>query len=547
MSMSRKKADHAENGDLTAASPLLGTGRASSHSGITRKLKAAAKLGAQSVVGGITALQNAANAAAAPDDINPSDMSWQWFKDLPADIQTLTILNASSAELVNAILNLLFLQVAWGILANLWNRQKNTAAEKFVVAGELLLALDSAVTLAFIAEDSFTFLPYHTNAIPASISFATNFASRLTGIDDAIMRGRNFFNKDAKLQTQLLQALTYIDDQDKLKETFKKVHDDFLLANQDTSDLNYPELLRQFLDTLAVTTSKDDFRLRTAKDKAKAGAGISFDILMAAYIGVCAYITFMQKGYQGKADIVKLFEDDASFTHMAQALMGVFSGVTSGALYFTRALDFRTMLLDLAEHIIDNRTSPILYLKVATLAAANYFASSSGFNMAEKIVEMTSPNTAIVPMVPGSTIAKLYEYGNQAGVLEVNALSTVNKAILNPPTKPDDTLTFKAFLRKLRNPTSILINDESREKAEQIIGAYNARQNQPQSTFNAPSRKASSVASSQSQGMFKQYDPEQGPLNGPRPTKAASNTGVDSTVISSKPNKPPKPRRKFSQ
>lgn len=548
MSMNRSSTD-IENG-TAVISPLLGSPRASSQSTITRKLKAAGKFGAQAVIGSITALQNAANAAAAPSDIDPSEISWNWFEGLSSDVKGFTVANATSAELVNAILNLLFLQVAYGILLNLWNRQKTSSKEKVIVAAELLFALDSAVTLAFIAEDSFTFLPYHTNAIPATISFATNFASRLTGIDDAVMRVRNYFQKNSRIQKQLVEALTYFENQAYLESVFNNDHDEFLLANQNNNDeLTYNNLLTQFLANLSTHIEADDFRIKTAKDKAKAGAGISFDILMATYIGVCAFLTFMQKGYQGKADIAKFFAHEGSdsssssdslpMAHAYQAMLGVMSGVSSGALYFTRALDFRCMLVDLAEHLIDNRAHPKPFMIAITLAAANYFASSSGLNMAQKIVDMTPPHTAIVPMVRGSAIAKIYEYGNQAGVLEVNTLSTINKAILNPPSKPDDTLTFKAFLRKLRNPTSILITEESLEHAKKIIGAYNERQNQ------AKQEAATLVKGSRT--SFFQQDPESHHSEHSRLSEVNTEITINADPASADTLNKKKPQRKHSQ
>lgn len=492
---------------------LLGLGKqpknkkAGSQRAIRQALVKGAKFTGQAIIGGITALQNAANAAAAPTDIDPSQISIDWFNELSTETQALIITDATSSELVNAILNLLFLRVAYGILVNLWDRQKTNLKERIIVFSELLFSLDSAITLGAIAEDSFTFLPYHLNAIPASISGVTNFASRLTGIDNAVMRARNFFDTDAKIQKKLHETLSYLSDKGHAKAIFEKQRNllNQSLENGDIfdSEYNHKKLLTAFLGDLAAASNANSFQKRTLGSKALSGSGIAFDVLFAAYIGICTFITFMQKGYQGKEDLWNLFTGDntdsssASVSSMSSqeesyasqllmAALGLPSGLTSGALYFTRALDAREMLWSMGEHAVirtkDNFTNGnylsmgLLLLAVITLGVANYFASSSGFNMAEKIVE--SPDTAIIPMEKGSVVAKLYSRGNQIGVLAVNGDTTARKAFLNGPARPDRTLTYEAFLRDIQNQTKILITDESRDAAQNLNDLYEERQNQ---------------------------------------------------------------------
>jgi hypothetical protein len=521
------------------ASPLLGRPSTNSQSKIRRYLKKGAMLTVQSMVGGVTALQNAANAAAAPSDIDPSEMSAEWFKGLSVDAKALTIANASSAELVNAILNLLFLQVAYGILVNLWKRQATNMKERIIVSAELLFAIDSAITLAFIAEDSFSFLPYHLNAAPATISGLTNFASRLTGIDNAVMRARHFFNKDAKTQKALVKALRHYEDQENLNQKFQTA---FGALNENKDEpITYQALLSKLLEHLMVSIEPGQFQKRTTASKVASGAGVAFDVIFAVYLGVCAFITFMQKGYQGKEDIFwPHHNDDASSLSSAslstnghdeapvsratQIALGAASGISSGALYFTRALDFRCMLYNMGDYLYENRNSSALNITfllsaVSILIAANYFASSSGFNMAEKIVE--APQKAIIPMETGSVTADIYTYGTQAGVLAVNTDTCARKAFLNPPRHVDDTLNLHAFLRKLDDPTNILITEESRANAIKFIGHYEARQNQDDI-----SKNPASFYPAPTSGLDR--DPEAGSIDQARPSQNRPSVGIRS-------------------
>jgi hypothetical protein len=570
MAMLRNDLTQDESASKNVRSPLLGKPSTSSDNKIRRYLRKGLMFTGQGIVGGITALQNAANAAAAPCDINPSDMSPAWFNAIDPEAKAMVIANATSAELVNAILNLLFLQVAYGILVNLWKRQGANLKEKVLVLTELLFAADSGFTLAFIAEDSFSFFPDHLNAIPATISGATNFASRLTGIDSAVMRARHFFNKDAKIQKKLAEALRSVGDQSKLENTFRTTLDDFNKAYREGSNNNtYEELLEQFLAALNMTAEPAQFQKRTTASKIASGSGLAFDALFALYLGVCAFITFMQKGYQGKEDIfwphnntvssdnssssqilscgssdddysnssssVGQWDDsnEAPVSRIAQAALGGMSGFSSGALYLTRALDFRCMLYNLGDFLYENRNSGALNIgflltAVSLLAVANYFASSSGFNMAEKIVE--APHKAIIPMQKGSVIATGYTYGTQAGVLAVNADTCARKAFLNPPSTPCDAntaLTFHAFLRKLDDSTKILITDESRENAETFVSYYNERQNQV-NVSNHPASFYQTASVNNNMG----YDPEFGPSS-QHLTQQASGAGVDSRHINS--------------
>ena len=522
----------------------------SSHTKIRNGLKKSAQWSVQTLVGGITALQNATNAAAAPDDINTSQISVDWFRDLSPELKAFVIINATSSELVNAILNILFLQSAKTILSKLWDRQKTSSKERTIVLSELILAVDSAVTLGGIAADNSEFLPYHLNAAAASLSSITNFASRLTGIDNAVMRGRNLTNDNAKIQRDLYTALSHLVDKERAKKVFIKQRRllNTQLENDDISDsdYNYKTLLANFIEELATTTESASFQKRTVGSKVLAGSGLMFDILLATYIAVTTFITFMQKGYQGKKDIWDAITHDgtnssdsfstssdeaSSLSPVYKALLGIPSGVTSGALYATRALGARDMIWDMGEYTVMRGKEhfsnsaylqlTLLLLGVVILGAANYFASSSGFNMAEKIVE--NPATAIIPMEKGSVIADLYSYGNQLGVAAVNTDSTARKAFLNAPTHPDNTLTYEAFMREIKDPTKILITSASQDHARRLNELYEERQNEGVAVSRNP---ASFYSNGATTGLSD--DPGSHPIDQKRPSQRITNTGINS-------------------
>lgn len=542
MTMSRKKADQADNGDLENGQ--MPDTVISADGAPASKAVIYGYYAALSILALVVSSPTAANAAAGATNSNPNDLTPERFlHNFTSSEQFWTTVDGASSLAINAVVFFDFSLQLGNTLNGISDKFSKNLVEKLLLSSLLVLSVCSAAAAFGLGEDNFVYLQENLWLIPA-LSFAlSTFVTRASSLDSIATRLRNLKNEDAQLQAKASHALKNIDPRvlPGVTHTFNVIKTQYL---KKTNNPTYEGLAIEFFEGFNVAHSQPEtFRKITPLQHGARFFGTTVDALIAPASAIPTGLTFAQKGYNGFNDIFKMFNSNWLNTlPTAYQIPFGLGGLASAALY-ARTYDYRQTLIDLLTHIKEHKKQYSLYAWTAAIFLLNIPASKSGQNMGQKIVD--NENSWIYSWFPhdeatsesGNPLidkdafsAMVYVMLNQIGVFLVNSKSCIEVLITRPPRIPNNDLDFQTFIRRLANPVSTIItSDELRADINKMLESFNTRQNMRRQhrreTEKSPLLQGSAIASAP------QSDPEAHPSSQSRPTSKAPSTGYNTTTI----------------
>src|SRR5579885_1907823 len=164
----------------------------------------------------------------------------------------------------------------------------------------------------------------------------------------------------------------------------------------------------------------------TTGEYVKKYAGLIFDLSFATIlVGAPAYLTFMQKGFDGVNTISKLAGTDLTTIDVwARRAIGIVPGLATAMLYADSGTKIRTTCVELAKHLYENPKD----LPFAVLAlVANGFATSGPQNVAAGVA---ANKDNVIGVTPDDAFGTTLIVLNAIAGGVVNGNASLNKAFL---------------------------------------------------------------------------------------------------------------------
>lgn len=407
----------------------------------------------------LTAIPPAMNAFANAMDVHPAD-SFAAFLTKDLAIQIFSTVNGVSSLTINTIMNAYYLPTALGRFLDNIMHSFDSPSAFFSNLTTMLFGFGGAIATSAISYEAFQWLPGATFSatIPTAMGFAMFVATRYVGVLNVFNRAYNLLNPDTQTQTQFGDEISRIkkDKLDNVRDNFFAVLDDLLkveLKSDKDEDVNKAftseemDLIADRLATVLNEIAALDPNLVEEKEMSNAAyaakyAGLIFDITFAIACGLPAYLTFMQKGFDGISVISKFAGYDFSrINPWLKPIAGVIPGLASGMLYFDSGSKFRGVLVELAQYIWE---SPKRILVAAPLLVANYLAAYGPENIAAGILKN---KFNIIGMYNNTTLGSIFAKLNFVGGLAVNGGSSINK-VMTFFAEPEKPLTRENILSR---------------------------------------------------------------------------------------------------
>lgn len=399
----------------------------------------------------LTALPNFINGtmaeenAPAKDFINP-----EWWASLPLGSLILTILNGSSALIINFILNLFFLPLA---AKKFYYNIKHFHEHPIRNTISIFLGIMGAIGAGAVAFAAFNFFPGTAfglifAATAALINFVIYVATRYIGVASALERFFNLFDKDLKTQSKFVELLDHVNPTNKndIAAEYERIAQPVLEKYKDSDKISpddLAEITQQLADSLNtyIETNPDLFLDKRKLEKFLHGLGIFFDLSLAfVFVFVPVTLTFMQAGFNGVSKFSEIVagNDLSDLNPWYKRAIGILPGIASGALYSMSCLEMRTTLCNAFDDFCKKPTFAA-GSKLLTLVLATYFSTSSMQNVATNVVQNPDNIAFVSDDVYGKGLIAL----NQVGGFGVN-INACGKQMYSPK-EVDSAANLRSF------------------------------------------------------------------------------------------------------
>ena len=377
----------------------------------------------------------------------------------------MTLINFISSFTVNTILHALYLPLS---AQQLWKNFKNSCKsgkDLFKLIWSTLFGTAGGLASSAISYENTLFLGKIPALVLSVISFLTNFSTRSVGSGKFLDRFLNFFNKDVLTQKAGIDTLQH------LKKDYIPLVEAAIQERVTQKDpkCSQAEFLKQLMDTILDTlenlkneqnlTNKDLFKEATCTEGVSNKAANVGILMLASAVMIAAFLTFMEKGFQGADITVELGSDHKNNLEGLdiwwKRVIGLVPGLGGAMLFFTSMIDLWQVVGNMATYLSNHRDSKKEVAKntalVTALLTVNYFASDSMRDVATTILK--NPNNIMPPMPPklGNTITAgtygaIFERLDQLGGAAVNSTACFRQAFLKNMPNPSygDILKYYA-------------------------------------------------------------------------------------------------------
>ena len=387
------------------------------------------------VVAGIASAPTALNAFAAPSGQGPEHISTAWWNAMSLFRQIYSVSSGISSEVVNTVMNALFIPVAWQKLReSLAGFRKLSTATQGSIA--ILLSLGAAVAAGAIAYTSFLWLPVSQLAVlPTIVSFVITFAGRFISVRSIFSRIRTLLSKDGRLQKLFADKLSHIHEThfNEVETRLERIiQTKFPEKNLDEplSETEYQELIVILAEMLDELNNQHENLIQdaTAREAALRYLFLMVDVVTAVSIMAPTFMTYTQKGFDGVNIVTKMISGKSldGINPFAKVAIGTAPGIPSAMFFAAGGIDFRANMAELFRHVYQ---SPRSILAMLGLFTVNGIACNSMSSLAQSAISRPDNIFGLANNAYGTTYLTL----QTAGGFITNMNSCTVKAFLTSP------------------------------------------------------------------------------------------------------------------
>lgn len=410
-----------------------------------------AKNSAIYVVAGIASAPTALNAFAAPSGQGPEHIGAAWWNSMSLFRQIYSVSSGISSEVVNTIMNALFIPVGWQKLReSIAGFRELPMAIKGSIA--ILLSLGAAVAAGAIAYTSFAWLPVSYLAVlPTVVSFVITFAGRFISVKSIFSRIRTLLSEDGRTQKLFADKLAHINEahlDDVERRLNSIILNQFPNKNLDEplTDAEYQEVIvavAEMLDGLSNNEDVDLINDATTREAVLRYLGLILDITTAISIMTPTFMTYTQKGFDG----VNILADKIAGTSLneinpfAKAAIGTLPGAPSAMFFAAAGMDFRSNMVEMFKYVYQ---SPRSIPAMLGLFAVNGIACNSMSSLAQSTINTPGNIFALANNAYGTTYLTFQTIGG----FITNMNSCVVKAYLTEPAPAANNVTIQHLVKR---------------------------------------------------------------------------------------------------
>lgn len=379
---------------------------------------------------------------------------------------THAVANFMSSFTINTIMNTFMLSTIWERFVDMLKHTFDGPKEFLCTCISLGIGVGGMIALSMVTLDVYHWLGEIAAWIPVIINAVpTALLPRTLGALNTTNALSNLSKADARAQAQFADALLRINDK-YLHEINNEL--DAVLAkkfeNRSLEDLLTNDEIQEIAGELATILAKfakkhkDLIDEKTYCESTYQWALLMTDLTSGCLLGLAAYLTYMQKGFDGFSLIAK-YTTGSDLTVLDDWIkrgIGVVPGLATGLLYGSYGLKIRGTLFELLTQLYHN---PQEIPRALTLFIANSLAASGPQNVAAGVIKRPKNISFFHSADSGSsTFVGL----NYAGGWATNGDSVFKKFCL--PNKTPITLTISDIQNHASKVNDNLVNESTAAK-----------------------------------------------------------------------------------
>jgi hypothetical protein len=430
---------------------------------------------------------NAINAMMSASNNPPSDIGPDWWNSMSTGIKVLSLWDGFASLSVNYVFSYKSIPEAYTKVKKSLFKKNQTGKEMVINGVTVFLGVSAAVATSSIAFTSFEWAGTSIAAPITAATFSIYLTTRYCGVKNLMNRARAFFDPEMKELSETIDLLKRIREVDK-PEMNKLLLKAFNENGQAFDDETFTTFFLEFAEALESHPHYFMHEKTSAKQKLEY-ASTMMRLAFAAVIGVAAFPTFTQKGFDGINKLSQLTADKdlSDMDDIYKIMIGVFPGLASAMLYAISAYDLPKLTVDILgdlwercktlsgiENHQEKRKLQMTLALRATLftyiIGANYSASGSMFIVAESV-----DNGAMPIFKFSDKLKSIHEVLNQIGGWLVNTISN-EKALIRPnkaAPKLHDLISILSHHRDIDHKLTV----EAADAAQRALSASRAESN----------------------------------------------------------------------
>lgn len=402
----------------------------------------------------VTAAPNTVNALVGPSGVSPAKLGSAWWNNMTLFQKMYSIGCAGSSFTINAIINALFLPLAWTKFRTGIGNIKQGPVEASKSIASIILGTFAGVAAFAIGYYAFMWLPYgKVSALPIALSNLTiNFASRFISIVAILSAVSVFVSSVARKVRRYAEQLEHLHPRHlpkverELQEILGQLFPD---ADRSLTTEEYQAVVQALIIKLNALQQlhPDLLKTPTTAEYARSYAKTLSSLTFAFIVACSGFVTFTQKGFDG-INIFSMLTSDHNLEDLpatGRACIGMLSGIATFMFYANNSFNFIHNMTTLTKHLY---REPQHIPKALLIFATNGLACISMTTVARGVAD----NPHNIFGITDNAFKTLFITDTTIGGALANTNSSIEKALLPTRIEPDvNEIKVADIIHYLRN------------------------------------------------------------------------------------------------